>query len=133
MFDYLAVPHNHTEILPSLTEISDVSDADVGKQGRYVYSMLGTTLEGRFSDVTFDRPTARSYELTGDLEGVVEWELEERHGGTHVRYAAQLDLPGPDILETITDPVAKRFLKREADATLENLEKILEGPATPAE
>lgn len=133
VFDYLADPYNHTDILPSLTEIGDVSDGDVGKQGRYVYSMLGTTLDGRFEDVTFDRPNARCYELTGGLEGTVEWRLEERDGGTHVVYAARLDLPGPDLLETITDPVARRFLKREADATVENLEMVLEGTAVAPE
>ena len=87
--------------------------------------MVGTTLEGRFEDVEFDRPNRRRYELEGDLDGSVTWVIEPADGGSRIEYRSTIDLPGPDLFDAITDRVAKRFLVQEAESTLENLKVLL--------
>lgn len=133
VFDFIADPHNHVKILPSLMDISEVSDGDVGKQGAYTFKMVGTTTEGRFVDTVFDRPDERTYELEGDLSGHVRWTIAPTDEGSQVRYQSELDLPGPDLLDAITDPIAARFLRREAESTLENLKLLVEEQEQAAE
>lgn len=126
VFDFIADPYNHVKFTPSLMDISDVEAGDVGKQGNYAFKMVGARMEGRFDDETFDPPNERRYELSGDIEGSVAWQVEEVDDGSRVRYRSSIDPPGPDLLESLTDPVAKRFLTREAESTLENLTVLLE-------
>lgn len=133
VFDYIADPHNHEKFLPSLVSISNVGDNDVGKEGEYVYKMVGQSMDGRFFDVEFDRPTRRSYELEGDLEGTVTWTIEGTDGGSRVHYHQEIDLPGPDLLDPIAEPVAGKFLQREADSMMENLKLLVEERTAPAE
>jgi len=125
-FDFIADPYNHVKFMPSLMDISDVEETDVGNAGNYAFKMVGTRMAGRFEDVTFDRPTERRYELSGDIEGFVAWHVDDVDGGSRIRYRSEIDPPGPDLLDTLTNPVAKRFLTREAESTLENLTVLLE-------
>lgn len=133
VFDYIADPNNHEKFLPSLVEISDVGENDVGKQGRYVYKMVGQSMEGRFADTEFDRPNRRAYDLMGDLEGQVTWTIEAADDGANVHYHQVVDLPGPDLLESITEPIAEKFLQREAESMMENLTMLVEERATSPE
>ena len=126
VFELLADPRNHQKFTPSLTDVSDVSENDAGKRGTYEFGMVGTTMTGEFADTAYDPPNRRAYDLTGDIEGTVEWTVEATDGGSRVRYRSTIDLPGPDILDTITDPVAKRFMRQEVESTLENLKVLLE-------
>lgn len=126
VFDFIADPYNHVKFTPSLMDVSDVEETDVGKAGNYAFKMIGTRMEGRFEDVAFDRPTERRYELSGDIGGFVAWHIDDVDGGSRVRYRSEIDPPGPDLLDTLTDPVAERFLTREAKSTLENLTVLLE-------
>jgi len=41
-----------------------------------------------------------------------------------------LELLGPDLLDPITDPIAERFLHREAESMMENLTMLVEERAT---
>lgn len=133
VFDFIAEPQNHVTIMPSLMDIANVEDRDIGKAGEFTFKMVGTSLEGRFSDIVFERPSQRTFELEGDLGGTVSWEFTETDTGTHVRYHSELDLPGPDLLDTVTDPIAKRFLQREAESTLETLQDLVEEGEQAAE
>lgn len=126
VFDFIADPHNHMKFTPSLMDISDVEETDIGKRGRYAFKMVGARMDGWFDDETFEPPTERRYELSGDIEGYVAWEIDAVDGGSRVRYRSEIDPPGPDLLDSLTDPVAKRFLTREAASTLENLTVLLE-------
>ncbi|MFB6091987.1 MAG: SRPBCC family protein [Haloquadratum sp.] len=126
VFEYIADPRNHLKFTPSMMDVSDVGENDVGKEGAYSFKMVGVTLEGRFADVTFDPPHRRSYELSGDIEGTVTWTIEESDGGSHVEYESTLEFPAPDVLETITSPVIARFSRNEIETLLGNLQVLLE-------
>lgn len=130
VFEFVADPNNHPKILPSLVEISDVESNDVGKQGRYVFKMVGQAMEGQFTDIEFDRPNRRAYDLTGDIEGTVTWSIDGAEEGTQVVYRQETEPLGPDLLETVTEPIAETFLQREANTMMENLRTLVEEGAT---
>jgi carbon monoxide dehydrogenase subunit G len=126
VFEFIADPHNHERFTPSIVDVSDVGETDVGKEGAYTFKMVGVPLEGRFSDLTFDPPTERSYELTGDITGTITWTIEETDGGSRVRYQSTVEFPGPDLLETVTEPVVRRFSENEIESTLKQLRILME-------
>jgi len=126
VFEFIAVPKNHPKILPSLVEISNVDETDVGKRGRYVFKMVGQSMKGQFFDIEFDRPNRRAYEMTGDIVGTVTWTIEESNGGSYVHYHQETEPPETDLLDTITEPIARTFLQREADTMVENLRTLVE-------
>lgn len=130
VFEFIATPDNHPKILPSLVEISDVVETDIGKRGRYEFKMVGQPMEGEFTDTEFDRPTQRSYDLTGDIEGTVSWSIEPEDDATLVTYQQRTHPPGPDMLEAVTEPVVTKFLQREADTMMENLRTLVEEDVT---
>lgn len=132
VFEFIADPHNHEKFTPSIVDISDVGENDVGKEGAYTFKMVGVTMEGRFSDLTFDPPVERSYELTGDITGTITWTIEEADGGARVRYQSTVEFPGPDLLETVTEPVVRRFSQKEIESALEQLQILME-EGRPAE
>lgn len=126
VFDYIADPHNHPKFTPSLIEITDVEENEVGKEGRFVFKMVGTSLEGRFVDEEFDRPSLRTYELEGDIDGRVTWSIDETNDGVEVRYESPIEPPGPDLLEAVTEPIMQRYLESETESTLKNLKALVE-------
>lgn len=113
-------------MMPSLVEVSDVEDTDIGKRGRYVFEMVGQSMERQFTDTEFDPPNRRAYDVTGDIVGTVTWTIETSDEGAHVNYRQVTDLPGPDLIETVTEPIARTFLQREAETTVENLRTLVE-------
>lgn len=125
-FEFIADPHNHVKFSPALSDISDVRDGDVGKEGAWTYSMAGVPLEGRFVDTAFDRPEKRSFDVEGDIDGTETWVVEAANGGSRITYRATVDVPGPDILGSLAEPVARRLMRTEAETKLENLRAFLD-------
>lgn len=125
-FDFIADPTNHLKFSPALMDVSSVRDGDVGKEGEWTFKVAGVTLEGQFSDTEFDRPNTRHYDLTGDINGSEMWRVEAADGGSKIEYRTETDVPGPDILGTIAEPIAERFMRNDAETKIENLKALLD-------
>lgn len=132
VFDFVADPNNHPEFMPSLEAVSTVSDNEVGKQGSYTFNMMGAKLDGSFTDTVFERPTERTYELDGDINGPVTWGIKETKSGSRLGYKASLTFPGPTLLGTLTDPFTRRLLQKEIESTLENVKTLVEAAKVEA-
>lgn len=132
VFDFVADPDNHPDFMPSLRAVGDVRENDVGMQGTYTFSMLGAKLTGTFTDVVFERPQKRSYELAGDIRGTVTWLVEETTDGARLRCKSSLSFPGPAILDGVAEAVIGRLLEKEFEATLVNIQVMLEAVAIEA-
>lgn len=127
VFEYLARPENHVEVMPSLIHIDNVEGrADGGSEGEFTFKMLGMKLEGRFEDVEFVPPERRVYRLSGDVIGSMEYHLRSEGDGTHVELVNDTELSGPAIVGKVTEPITKRYLKREMGSMAENLKLLLE-------
>lgn len=126
VFEYLRQPENHTEIIPSLTAIEHVEETDLGHAGELIYEVFGIDLHSRFHDVELDPPNRRVYEVTGNQEGTVTYELEPEDGGTRLHYTNEYEPVAGGLLGTVAQPVVSRQLERETDTMFRNLKRILE-------
>jgi uncharacterized membrane protein len=121
VFAYMNRPENQPEITPSLTRSETVEHlSNGGKRVAYTYTIVGVDLDGHIRAVEYDPEHRIRWELSGDLEGEIEWVFESQDGQTRVTYAARYDLPGR-ILETVLAPLVERYNERELRTTLENL------------
>lgn len=127
VYEYLIVPENHVEILPSLMDIRNVDELDSGGfEGEYTFKMLGMELEGSFRDTEVITSERRVYELTGDIEAEVRYEFESVDGETRFTYFQDYEPLHSGLVGKITQPMADRYLKREVSNTLENTKMIIE-------
>lgn len=132
-FDFIADPRNHPKFSSALSDVSDVSEGAVGKEGEWTFEIAGVTLSGRFWDTEFDRPNKRHYELEGDLGGSETWIVDAADGGSRITYRTTVEIPGPDLLSAITEPVAKRLMRNDAETKLRNLRAFLDEQASQTE
>lgn len=123
VFEYMDVPENQARISPRLAAVETVGTLDNGgKRASYTYRLFGLGFEGEVRGIEYDPPERVVFEMTGDIEGRIEWAFEPTTGGTRVTYTASYDLGLPSGLDRLLGPVADRFNRRELEATLENLQ-----------
>ena len=125
-FDYMDVPEHQAEISPSLSAVETVAELpNGGKRATYTYRMLGVPLDGEVEATVYDPPRRIVFEMTGGIEGTIEWTLSPEDDGVRVGYAAEYDLPIP-VLDRLTAPVIRKYNERELRTTLRNLKTRLE-------
>lgn len=121
-FEYMDVPENQARISPRLSTVETLGTLDNGgKRARYTYQLFGLRFEGEVRGIEHEPPERIVFEMTGDIEGRIEWSFEPVAEGTRVTYAAAYDLGLPAALESILGPIADRFNRRELERTLETL------------
>ncbi|RLM57555.1 SRPBCC family protein [Halobellus sp. Atlit-31R] len=121
VFEFMDVPENQARISPRLSNVETVGVFDDGgKRATYTYR-LGLAFDGEVRGVVHDPPERIVFELSGDIDGRIEWRFEPADGGTRVTYSADYDLGLPAVVEWLLGPVAARFNRRELERTLENL------------
>jgi carbon monoxide dehydrogenase subunit G len=126
-FEYMDVPEHQAEISPSLSAVETVEELpDGGKRATYTYRMAGVALDGEVEAVVYDPPERIVFEMTGGIEGTIEWTFEPEDGGVRVGYAADYDLPIP-VLDSLAEPFVRAYNERELETTLANLKTRLEG------
>lgn len=126
VFEYLRVPETHTEIVPSLVAVENVEETDVGHVGEFTYEVFGIALRSQFRDVALDPPSRRVYEVTGNLEGRVTYELEPAKDGTWLHYVNEYEPVAGGLLGRVAQPLVARQLERETDTMIRTLRRILE-------
>ncbi len=126
VFEYMDHPENQVEITPSLIRSETVERLENGgARAAYTYGMAGVSLDGHVTAIRYEPNERIVFEMTGDLEGEIEWRFEEEDGGTRVTYNADYDIPVP-VLDAVVEPFVKRYNSRVLRSTLENLRERLE-------
>ncbi len=126
VFEYMDVPENQARISQRLSSVETLGTLDTGgKRASYTYRLFGLSFEGEVRGVEHRPPERIVFELTGDIEGQIEWRFEPVEQGTQVTYAATYDLGLPPLLDRLLGPLADRFNRRELEATLETLRERL--------
>lgn len=126
VFAYMDDPHNQVEITPSLTEVRDIEELpNGGKRLGYTYQMAGVGLDGTMETTEYEPAERVVFEMTGAIDGTIEWTFETENGTTRVTYTAEYDLPVP-VLDRVVEPFAVRYNERELETTLANLKTRLE-------
>jgi len=125
-FDYLEEPDNHVGVVPGLTEITAEPLDGEGHEGAFTYTVAGVDLDLQFRDVELDPPRRRVFEVTGPMEGVATYEFEADSGGTRFTLTNSYDLPGPDVLGSLAEPLVKRYLQSDVESWAENAKIAVE-------
>ena len=126
-FAYLCEPANHVGVVPGLSEIGAEPLPDgKGYDGTFTYTVAGVDLDLRFRDVELERPHKRVFEVTGPMEGVATYEFEADNGGTRFTLTNSYDLPGPDVLGSLAEPLVKRYLQSDVESWAENARVAIE-------
>jgi carbon monoxide dehydrogenase subunit G len=126
VFEYMDVPENQGRISPRLSGVETVGTLDNGgKRATYTYRLFGLSFEGEVRGVVHEPPERIVFELSGDIDGRIEWEFEPVDGGTRLTYTATYDLGLPWPVRLLLAPVTDRFNRRELEATLRNLDDRL--------
>jgi len=126
VFEYMDQPGNQPEITPSLVRSETLETLENGgKRVAYGYEMAGIGLDGEIRAVEYEPESYVRWEMTGDLEGEIEWEFGQEDDGTVVTYATEYEIPVP-VLDAVVEPFVQRYNERELRTTLENLRTRLE-------
>ncbi|MFB6251248.1 MAG: SRPBCC family protein [Halobellus sp.] len=124
VFEYMDVPENQARISPRLSNVETLGTFDNGgKRASYTYQLLGLEFDGEVHGTVHDPPERIVFDLTGDIEGRIEWEFEATEGGTRVRYTAEYDLGLPQVAELLLRPVTNWDNRRELKQILRQLAK----------
>ncbi len=130
VFEYMDVPENQARISPRLSGVETVGTLDNGgKRATYTYRLFGLSFRGEVRGVVHDPPERIAFELSGDIDGEIEWEFEPADGGTRLTYTATYDLGLPRPVQWLLAPLTDRFNRRELEATLRNLDDRLSASA----
>ncbi|WP_343217980.1 SRPBCC family protein [Halobellus inordinatus] len=128
VFEYMDVPENQARISPRLSRVETLGVLDNGgKRARYTYR-LGFPFRGEVRGVVHEPPERIVFELSGDIEGRLQWTFETVDDRTLVTYAADYDFGLPPILDRVLGPIAARYNRRELERTLANLDQQLSEP-----
>ena len=126
VFEYMDVPENQGRISPRLSGVETVGTLDNGgKRATYTYRLFGLSFEGEVRGVVHDPPERIVFELSGDIDGRIEWDFEPVDGGTRLTYTATYDLGLPWPVQWLVSPLTTRFNRRELEATLQHLDDRL--------
>jgi uncharacterized membrane protein len=126
VFAYMDRPENQPEFTPSLTRAETVERLpNGGKQVAYTYTIAGVDLDGHIEAAAHDPERRIRWEMSGDIQGEIEWEFEAEGESTRVTYAARYEIPG-GVLETVVAPFVERYNERELRTALANLRTRIE-------
>ena len=125
-FALLEEPDNHVGVVPGLREIDAEPLDDEGYEGTFTYTVAGVELDLKFRDVELDPPHRRAFEVSGPMEGTATYEFERDDGGTRLTLTNSYELPGPDVLGSIADPLVRRYLQSDVDSWVENAKVAIE-------
>jgi uncharacterized protein YndB with AHSA1/START domain len=128
VFDFLTSPEKIPLVMPSLVENVDIPPLPLknGSRFHYRYQMYGVMLEGSWSVVRADRPTAYEAQTEGDIASHWIYRLSpSAGGGTHVDMSVTYETP-KNVAARIKSELMLKINRTEGETYLQNLKTVLE-------
>ena len=126
VFEFMDVPENQARISPRLSAVETVGTLDNGgKRATYTYRLGPLRFHGEVRGIEHDPPERITFEMTGDIEGEIQWAFTPTESGTRVTYTATYDLGLPTGVGWLLSPLLDWVNEREIERTLENLRTSL--------
>ena len=125
VFDYLIDPRNHTEWLPSLTEVSDISGSGLGQRHRWKYKMVGVPLEGESTIIELVPNERQVIESKGTSDSTWTFVFRPEDGGMTLDVTIDYTIPVP-VLGKLAEKLILRRNEREVDLGMENIRERME-------
>jgi carbon monoxide dehydrogenase subunit G len=129
-FDFVADPDNALRWMHNFSrfEPEDPSRRGVGARVTATGSVMGMPVTTTLEIVELDRPRRLVSRTTGRLKSLSAWEFAPVEGGTRVAFLGDYDLP-TGLVRLIGGPLVQRELEKNAEMSLANLKRALEGGA----
>lgn len=125
-FSYLDNPKNHEQFTPSLNDVRNEEELDNGgKSVDFTYLIFGLQFTGNLKEIEREAMSRMLFEMSGDIEGEIEIELQSTGGKTEIFYCGRYDLLGR-LSEKIFSPVVEKYNDREVKKILNNIKSDLE-------
>ena len=125
VFDYLADPRNHTEWLPSLTEVSDITGSGLGQRHKWKYKMIGVPLQGESTIVAHVPNERQVIESKGTSDSTWTFAFSSEDAGTILDVTIDYSIPVP-VLGKLAEKLVLRRNEREVDLGMENIRERME-------
>jgi len=126
VFAYVENPSMHTQWLPSLMEIRNVTGSGKGQHYEWTYKMAGLPLDGE-STVIAHVPNERLVIRTkGSTEGLWTFVVEPHDGGTRLDLTVEYSIPLP-VLGKLAEKLVIQRNERELALAVQNIKDHCEG------
>jgi carbon monoxide dehydrogenase subunit G len=129
-FDFVADPANALRWMHNFSrfEPEDPARSGVGARVTATGSVMGMPITTTLEIVELERPRRLVSRTTGRLKSMSAWEFGPADGGTRVAFVGDYDLPA-GLMRLIGGPLVQRELEKNAEMSLANLKRVLEGGA----
>jgi carbon monoxide dehydrogenase subunit G len=129
-FDFVADPANALQWMHNFSrfEPEDPTRRGVGARVTATGSVMGMPVTTTLEIVEMDRPRRLVSRTTGRLKSLSAWEFAPAGDGTRVGFVGDYDLP-TGLMRLIGGPLVQRELEKNAEMSLANLKRVLEGGA----
>lgn len=129
-FDFVADPSSSLRWMHGFSKFDPVEPGrrGVGARVNASGSVFGFPVATTLEIVEFDRPRRLGSRTTGRLKSYSVWEFAPAPGGTLVTFRGEYDVPS-GLLRMIGGPLVDRELEKNAEMSLANLKRVLEGGA----
>jgi uncharacterized membrane protein len=128
VFNYISDPTTAPEMMKSMLEVKDVDvkEGGVGTTFHWVYKMAGMKFSGESVCTEYVANKKLVLQSKGGIKSTWYWTLEPKEGGTTVTLVVEYDVPVP-VLGKLAEAMVLKQNTKEADQSMANLKKILEG------
>jgi len=123
VFDYIADPVHLPEVWPSLVEVRNVEDHEIGKSFDWDYKLMGIRIHGHSDPVAFVRNERQVTQSVSGIPNTFRWLFSGGDGDTEL--ALEVDYKSP-IPGKLAERIVGRINEREAETLLGNLKRKLE-------
>jgi carbon monoxide dehydrogenase subunit G len=128
VFAFVADPTNSLRWMHGFTKFEpvDPTKTGVGARVNASGSVFGFPVATTLEIVDFDPPKRLGSRTTGRLKSYSVWEFAPTPGGTLVTFRGEYDVPS-GLLRMVGGPLIERELEKNAEMSLANLKRELEG------
>ena len=126
VFAYIEDPSTHTQWLPSLMDIRNVTGSGKDRHWEWTYKMVGVPLEGEGSVIAHVPNERLVIRTKGSTEGLWTFVLEPHQGGTRLDLTVEYSIPMP-ILGKLAEKLVVRRNERELAVAVQNIKDHCEG------
>ena len=125
VFEYIADPNNHTEWLPSLLEVSDITGSGKGQRHRWKYKMVGVLLDGETTVLEHVPDQRQVLDSKGTSNSTWTFVFEPEDDGMTLDLTIDYTIPVP-VLGKLAEKLVLRRNEREVDMGMENIRERME-------
>lgn len=126
VFTFMDDPRNLAGIWPSLVEVRDVKESQMGGYDyAWTYKMAGARIDGASVVTEYEANHRIVTRSKSGIENQISWTLEAADGGTRFTADAEYKVPVP-LLGKLAEAVIVKQNDREFDTVCENLKNRME-------